>query len=270
MGESVFREYLDDEQLHLGLRRIAQVAAERGLSLRALAKAAERTPATVSVMFSQRHPRRSTLDRLARAVGIDPLRLHAELADLTESDADQVLTEVISLARVAGAFTVRGDIAADQFRRAFRSAPPEARAAAVQAFVCSRTDPTPLTADLLAGAFAEAAAARAKSADFDAFDSQPPLPREAREDESTISLRAFAENLGDHGERLITLFRQGDGWDELSSHLISTGFSLITAGCRHFGFTNDEIRAHMEPLRDAVMERTKVASGTCDERSHLK
>jgi hypothetical protein len=47
-GDSVFQEYLKDGNLHPGLQRIAGAAANRGMSLRALAKAAKSDAATVS------------------------------------------------------------------------------------------------------------------------------------------------------------------------------------------------------------------------------
>lgn len=249
-GVSVFREYLEDEKLHPGLRRIAEMANQRGLSLRALAKAAERSPATVSVMFNQEHPQRQTLDRLARAVGIDPLTLHAELGDLSESDHEQALSEAIGLARVAGTFTVPAAAAAEQILSAFRSASPEIKDKAARAFVLSRPDFVPITAELLAKASAEAAAAgrgamHKKGTDGEAADSSS---HTLREDTSTQSLRAFAQALGDHGKRLLSLFRADD--TEEAIRLIAMGYRLL-------GFTNDEIRAHMQPALDALQRRVQ-------------
>jgi hypothetical protein len=184
-------------------------------------------------------------------VGIDPLKLHAELGDLSEADHEQVLAEAISLAKVAGTFTVPAISAAEQIAHAFRAAAPEAKDAAARAFVLSKVDHQPVS-DLIVEAMAEAAKAgqNTGNGEFIGLDaSASVVPLSLREDESTRSLRALAENLGDRGEGLISLFRTGDFTEDC--------LRLIVTGYRCLGFTDDEIRISMKPALDVLEQRNR-------------
>jgi hypothetical protein len=121
-GQSAFTDYLRAGIPHRGLRLIAQAAARRGWSVRTLAKEAKRDVASVSRSFDAKNiPTRSTIDALAKAVGIDLIPLHAELDDLTDQQLFATFNEVISYARIR-TFTVGNQDALKRIIFAFRDA----------------------------------------------------------------------------------------------------------------------------------------------------
>jgi hypothetical protein len=204
-------------------------------------------------MFDAKHPRRGTLDRLARAVGIDPLRLHAELNELTDSDHKEAISRVMSLAR----FEV-GAAAAELFLQAFRSAELDAKNAAARDFVrvLPETDDTQITSEMLAEACAEAAAAgRARVA---GTGKDAPSLAASQEDPTTTALRAFARALGDHGKPLQSFFREEEVSGDFSVRLILLGY-------RQLGFTDKEFA----PICAAVSRRGE-RSRRADHRDHRR
>lgn len=137
-GESVFPEYLERADLHPALRMIAKGAAQRGLSLRALAEACspKRDYASVQRTFDFNNPQRHSIDVLAAAVGIDALSLHAELDDLNDDDAERALNEAMSFALHIG-FKVSNEVARQRIAAAYRSSPATVQKAAARAWVLS-------------------------------------------------------------------------------------------------------------------------------------
>ena len=134
-GETVFQEYLEQADLHPALRMIAVGAARRGLSLHGLAAACSprRDYASVQRTYDYNNPQRNTIDVLARAVGIDPFRLHADLDDVNDGGLNRALSEAMSLARDI-TFKVPNEEARQRIADAYRSAPITAQKAAARAW----------------------------------------------------------------------------------------------------------------------------------------
>jgi hypothetical protein len=121
---------------------IAEAADRQGLSLRQLAKHAGRDEASVRRTFDvRRKPQRRTIDVLASAAGLFPKVLHAELNDFTPAECDEQCRLLLNWLKGdefgsdGTAFTQPYDVAQKKIWAAFRSSPPEARMAAVRAWI---------------------------------------------------------------------------------------------------------------------------------------
>jgi Helix-turn-helix domain len=240
---TVFEEYLHTVR-HPALRKIAEAAGQRGFSVRQLARLAGRDEASIRRTFdADRTPQRTTIDAFARAVGIDPLRLHAELDDLGDGQRGQILGEVIRRIRFSDAFSVAPGVAAEQFMHAFRASEALAQNAAARAFVLARVEAPALTDDLLAAALSEI------DGRDDGTAGTTELGRPSLADLSgTTALKGFAEALGDRGVPLLSLFREWQPGTE-ALWLIAQMFSL------HLGFSDDEIRRCMAPTIALLRKR---------------
>lgn len=234
----MFEDYLETVR-HPALRLIAKEASRRGLSVRRLAQLAGRDDASVRRTFDvDTNPQRRTIDALARAVGIDPIRLHAELGDMNDAECKEVFSQVINRVRVSDAFAVAPIEAATRFTHAFCSAVPQAQNAAVRAFVLAEVKAPALTADLLAEAMAEIAGAESQEASAYSYQD---LFR-------TTALKRFAEALGEHGTSLLSLFREWEPCDA-ALWMIANDFSL------YLGFSHDEVRRCMAPAIALLRKR---------------
>jgi hypothetical protein len=117
-------------------------ADRRGYSVRQLAGRADRDEASVRRTFEVgRKPRRDTIDVLARAAGLSPKRLHAELDDLAPEECDEQVRFFLDWLRGdefnsdGTAFTRSFDAAHEMIWSAYRSVSPDAQNAAARALI---------------------------------------------------------------------------------------------------------------------------------------
>jgi AraC-like DNA-binding protein len=131
---TAFAEYLEGLR-HPALRRIAEAALRHGFSVRRLASVAGRDEASVRRTFdADRTPQRTTIDALARAVGLYPVRLHAELDDLTSDETESAFNEAMRFARLV-TFKVPNEAAIERLVNAYRAVSPQARNEGARAWV---------------------------------------------------------------------------------------------------------------------------------------
>jgi hypothetical protein len=240
----VFADYLAGNEIQSeALKRIAGAAMQRGLSVRGLAKLTTRHESTIRGVFEKDDPQRRTIDALAVAVGIDSIRLHAELGDMNDAERTQMLSEVIRRVRLSDAFSISPRAAAERFTDAFRSAEPSAQNAALGAFVLAEVKAPPRTEDLLAEALAEIDGAKDETAEA------PEAGQYSYADLlGTTALRRFAEALGANGASLLSLFRE---WEPRDAALwtIANDFAV------HLGFSHREIRQCLKPIISKLRRR---------------
>ena len=130
---TVFREYLETTR-NPALQIIAREADRLRLSIRQVAGRMNRDEASLRRTFDAAEPHRSTIDSLADAVGLSPLRLHAALDDLTAEECDAAFYRFVNgLGDSDGIrFNEQPEVVRKKLAEAYRSAPPEARNAAAR------------------------------------------------------------------------------------------------------------------------------------------